>query len=582
MESIRDRIGHYELIEEISRSSTTSVFKAYQKNLDRWVLLKQLHSHLTQEEDIVQRFEREAKAAARIKHENIVDIYDFGLWEDIYYIALEFVEGTSLRAVLREKTRLPLSIAVPITHAILTGLSFAHSKGVFHRDMKPDNILISKTGTVKITDFGLAIIRDYPSITAQDGIVGTPAYMSPEQANGVDIDARSDIFSLGLTFYELLTGRRAYDGDSFSVCITKLLTEDPPRIEDLRPDIPKDVASILSRMMKKDVGKRYQSCEEIIDDLEQCEVLSDGIPTKDDLAIFLGSTQEPPAVLPEQRSQTGRKMRRGLPVAAAAILLAIIIGSYIIISGRPVSHTERDASREGIGTVDSSLTPLPSAIDTVAALTDNSEESQEDPHSPVIGNRDPDSTREADDQHSTQSSDTTALSSSDPRGESDVRVEENRTPEEDIIPPVVIEPMAPGSLVINSIPWADLTINNRSAGDTPLKPGIELESGLHSVIFNNPYFQPYMETVEIRPGEKTVMNVTFVGFLLVDAHPWAFVFLNGDTLGLTPITKPVMLWPDEYALRLENPKCEIHEQRITITKAETLEVALNLVLLPEN
>lgn len=585
MESIKDRIGQYELIEEISRSSTTSVFKAYQANLERWVLVKQLHSHLTQEEDIVQRFEREAKAAARIKHENIVDIYDFGLWEDIYYIALEYVDGISLQRVIHENGRLPLHIAVAMVYATVTGLAYAHSKGVFHRDMKPANILISMEGTVKITDFGLAIISDYPSITAQDGIVGTPAYMSPEQANGEDIDGRSDIFSLGLTFYEMLTGQRAYTGDSFSACITKLLTEDPPRIEDIRQDVPKDIAVILDRMTRRDISKRYQLCDDIITDMQKSTTVSEHIPRKADLATYIATPQQVHAESPPLESRrTGRKKRYLSIAAAAAVVSILIISGYVILKNNSDSQSiQNNVTQQMNGQVtnQNATTPLHDSLslsnptveggisDSIRSSTSTGEDE------PAVQ-----PTRE---ELQPKETDTTMPLVELQQNEPDqTRPDDEQSVDSMItIPP---EMTGSGMLEIHCYPWANVIINNQPIGATPLTAAISLESGRHTIIFDNPNYLPYVETIEILPGERKKIDVTIVGFLDVKATPWAIVYMNGALLDTTPFIDPDlhMVSPGNHILRLENPNFGYIEEDIAIAAGETLTVDRDLTKLSKD
>lgn len=571
------RIGQFELLEEISRSSTTSVYKAFQRSLDRLVLLKQLHPHLTREEDIVKRFEREAKAAARIKHEHVVDIYDYGRWEDTYYIAMEYVEGVSLKTILDREGPLPLEVAATILRDALRGLAYAHSKGVFHRDMKPANILISSEGTVKIADFGLALISDYPSITAQDGVVGTPAYMSPEQASGEEIDGRSDIFSLGLTFYEMLAGKRAYDGDSFSACITKLLTEEPPRMMDLRKDIPKDVAEVFDRMIKRPVSKRYQSCDEALQDLERCSTLPGRLLSKERLTAYIAAPQRvsPGVMLP--RAKPARTKRRAL-MGVAFISFVILIGAgYILllkgandttVGTVPFSGAEIEVPMEQTETPDS-LAPLAQSAgdeelpaDSLPLLAQSAEE--ENP--PAREATEPVGSKRA-----------TSHSGPD-RGEPDLRGEKARGSFVETPP----SGAQYGILEINCLPWAHVYVDDRHIDTTPLREGISLQTGTHKVALINPDFPPYFETVDIGPDERRRIEVSLfdiVGFLEVKARPWAAVFVDGDSLETTPFYRPLMLSAGSHILRLENPNFAILEKRVVIVAGETLRVDQDLTKL---
>ena len=573
-----DRIGQFELVKEISRSSTTSVYKAYQKNLERWVLLKQLHPHLTREQDIVQRFEREAKAAARIKHKNIVDIYDYGQWKDAYYIAMEYVEGISLKELISDHRPLPVDIAVIILRAALSGLDYAHSKGVFHRDMKPANILIASEGIVKIADFGLALISDYPAITAQDGIVGTPAYMSPEQASGEEIDGRSDIFSLGLTFYEMMAGRRAFDADSFSACIHKLLNEAPPKIANARKDIPNDISNILNRMLKKDASKRYQTCEEILQDLAQSPIPSEYAQSKEALSAYLKEpTSPPPAViLPErERKKTGKRITF---VPAILVFCAVLaVGGYFLFfrgldetsegmvpfAGNDVIEVPADDEQDTSDSLSPLVQNLPEDTSTEHIQSSRRQNTHELSPPAEVKQKD-----ELDKTHSSQSSEhKTAETGGKKEGESDVSIE---------IPSQGIQF---GTLEINCIPWADVYIDDERIDTTPLREGITLQTGIHKVALVNPDFPPYFETIEIGPHETNRINVSLfsiVGFLDVNALPWAAVFIDGDSIDTTPFSKPYMLSAGTHTLRLENPNFKIFEEKFEIAAGETLRIDRSL------
>lgn len=579
---MKDRIEQFELVEEITRSSITSVFKAYQSNLDRWVLLKQLHPHLTREEDIVQRFEREAKAAARIKHENIVDIYDYGQWEDTYYIAMEYIQGTSLKALLNEHGPLPIDIAVAILQATLQGLGYAHTKGVFHRDMKPANILISAEGTVKITDFGLALISDYPSITAQDGIVGTPAYMSPEQANGQELDGRSDIFSLGLTFYEMLAGKRAFDGGSFSECISKLLTEEPPKIGNVRKDVPKAISDILDGMLKKNLSKRYQACDEVLHDLELCSKLSGEIPSKDNLATFMATPQR--ARRPEiiQKAQPAKKgKRRSITAFAAISLLVMIVGGYVLLNRNPIEKTDDTIPLREVSVDEPPVSERRDTIDSLqfTSLTDTESFPMADTQS---------SQDQKPKELKTQAGELPSSSLSENENPPQAMAQEESAvgdqiekSKNDIITRTTPEEIQYGLLEIHCHPWADVYIDNERIDTTPLREAVTLQTGIHKIALVNPDFPPYFETIHIEPNETRRIDISLfsiVGFIDVKAHPWASVFIDGDSIDTTPFIRPYMLSAGIHTLRLENPNFGIFEEQLEVATGETLRVDRDLTV----
>ena len=219
------KIEGYTISEELSRGPITTVYRATQDALERSVVLKVLNIQWQNETDLVARFQREAKIYARLKHPNIVTIFNFGFSGEAFYLVMEDIKGQSLANLLKKHKSLPYPVALYIAREILSGLTYAHDKGVIHRDLKPSNILIDHDGLVKITDFGLATISDLPRITDHDSSVGTPAYMSPEQARGEQLDSRSDLFSLGVTIYEMFTGVSPFYDENLAVTINNVLTK---------------------------------------------------------------------------------------------------------------------------------------------------------------------------------------------------------------------------------------------------------------------------------------------------------------------------------------------------------------------
>jgi len=260
-------IRNFEIKELIATGGMAAIYKAVQISLDRTVAIKILHGHLAQDKDFITRFEREAKAAANLKHDNIVNIIDFGKTEDVYFIAMEFVEGKSLKDLIQAVEFVPYEIALTITREISQGLFHAHQKGVVHRDIKPANILIGLDGAIKIADFGLAQAQDLISVTVTGSIVGTPAYMSPEQAGGKKIDHRSDLFSLGVVVYEMITGRKPFMGQNYSSIIHEIMTVVPPKPFEANPLIPREISAIIEKMLNKDPEQRPQSAGEISEEI---------------------------------------------------------------------------------------------------------------------------------------------------------------------------------------------------------------------------------------------------------------------------------------------------------------------------
>jgi len=259
------KIEGFTIESEISRGPITSAFLANQNILERKVLLKVLNVQWRDDTDLVERFRREAKISARLKHPNIVTIFDFGISNHAFYIAMEYIDGLELSAFIKKHHPLPYPLVTYILRETLQGLAYAHQKEVLHRDIKPGNIMIGDDGNIKLTDFGLATIAEFPRLTSQDDIVGTPAYMSPEQAKGLELDYRSDLFSLGVTLYEMLTGKSPFLDQNLALTIQNIITRIPSFPRDLKKNIPTWLAELTLKLLEKDIKKRPKSVQMILD-----------------------------------------------------------------------------------------------------------------------------------------------------------------------------------------------------------------------------------------------------------------------------------------------------------------------------
>jgi len=263
------RIANFDIHELIGSGGMANIYKGIQLSLDRPVALKLLHQHLTINEDFVYRFENEAKQAAQLAHPNIVAIIDFGHHEKDYFIAMEYIDGQNLKEIMTRVKSMPLEVALLIAREVANGLKYAHSNGLIHRDIKPANIMLSSDGRVVITDFGIAKTHNDLSITQTGQTIGSPAYMSPEQAAGRPIDNRCDIFSLGIVFYEIITGERPFKGDTYQEMITSIISEKPVPPSKLRVDVNDEIENIIHKTITKDIESRYQDADELVDNINQ-------------------------------------------------------------------------------------------------------------------------------------------------------------------------------------------------------------------------------------------------------------------------------------------------------------------------
>jgi len=312
-------LGRYEIIDELGQGAMGVVYRAKDPLIDRVVAIKtiNLDQAMEEREEYEQRFYQEARAAGRLSHHNIVTIYDVGKSGDIAYIAMEFLQGRELRDVLNEKSMLPIAQVLDIVAQVAQGLAYAHEHGIVHRDVKPSNIMIQKDGHVKITDFGIARMASAAVRTQTGMVLGSPKYMSPEQVMGKLTDQRSDIFSLGVMLYEMLTGRPPFSGENVNAIMYQTLNATPPQPSSLNSDVPDMLNFIVAKALAKKTDERYQNAGEFADDLRACR---DSLPHEAPMAITSPKLQAMPlreAALPAGPAMTADE--ENVPVATLGL-----------------------------------------------------------------------------------------------------------------------------------------------------------------------------------------------------------------------------------------------------------------------
>ncbi|WP_210469445.1 Stk1 family PASTA domain-containing Ser/Thr kinase [Sporosarcina sp. 6E9] len=259
--------GRYEILKFIGGGGMSRVYLAHDIILDRDVAIKVLNYDFSNEEELKRRFMREALSATSLTHPHIVDIYDVGEDGDIHYLVMEFIEGQTLKEYINSHGPLSPEQALPIMRQLVSAISNAHYNGIVHRDIKPQNILMDQDGNVKITDFGIAMALSATAYTKTNSVLGTVHYLSPEQARGGMATKKSDIYSLGIVFYELLTGKLPFSGESAVSIALKHLQEETPSIRKLFPTVPQSVENVILKATAKDAVSRYRSADEMQDDL---------------------------------------------------------------------------------------------------------------------------------------------------------------------------------------------------------------------------------------------------------------------------------------------------------------------------
>ncbi|HEY6429773.1 MAG TPA: Stk1 family PASTA domain-containing Ser/Thr kinase, partial [Acidimicrobiales bacterium] len=343
VETPRIYSGRYELTHLVARGGMAQVYRAVDRQLDRPVALKVLFPELSVDRAFVERFRREAQAAANLSHPNIVPVFDWGEDDGTYFIVMEYVEGRPLSVVLRDPDRLAPRQIATIGASVAAALAFAHRHSVVHRDVKPGNVLITPEGEVKVTDFGIArAVNTEESLTQTGAVMGTAAYFSPEQAEGKVVDARSDIYSLGVVLYEMCVGKPPFTGDSPVAVASKHVRDMPVLPRAANPAVPAALEAVVMKAMSKNPDDRYGSAEEFRADLLR---FADGRPVEavdpgttsmmtavgaaaTTQAVMTSRTQAIPPVDPGQfaTQEDLRRRRRNRWLVALLILLLVALG----------------------------------------------------------------------------------------------------------------------------------------------------------------------------------------------------------------------------------------------------------------
>jgi eukaryotic-like serine/threonine-protein kinase len=312
--------GRYELVELIGRGGMSSVWKAHDRLLDRIVAIKVLHEQFTKDEEYVERFRREARSVAQLSHPNIVTVIDRGEENGQQYIVFECVEGEDLKHLIQREGALPVRDALVLGLQMARALGFAHDRGLIHRDVKPQNVLLNEDGQAKMTDFGIARSVDVEGVTITGTVLGTSEYIAPEQARGQRVDALTDVYSLGVVLYELLTGDVPFHGESFVAIALRHVNEPVPSVLERRPDCPPRVALAIERAMSKRPEERFQSMYELVNELEAC--LTELDPSSEEATMI---ARRPVATPRQRRQPRARKRRVGIlwPIAAVVAILVV-------------------------------------------------------------------------------------------------------------------------------------------------------------------------------------------------------------------------------------------------------------------
>lgn len=541
----------YRQIREINRGAITTVWQGERVSDGKPVLIKIFNPQWQDQPDLLKRFQREAEISARLKHENIIEVMEVVEEENSLAIIFPFVDGQSLAALMDAHGPLPFNIVSYLSRELLKSLEYAHSSGIIHRDIKPGNVMISQKGEVLLTDFGLAKATAMQAISMHGEVVGTPAYMSPEQARSGSVGPQSDMFSLAATLYEALTGVAPFAGETIVESIEKLVSFQPDPLHTIRDDVPRWFSEMLEEMLSKNASDRPSGIRELLEHSEWSVL--EGAPTS------LGKLVQP--LITETQSSPPAQSKTKIPSFGLPRLLAVGLAVTLVFAWQMgkkapeslVADTLNIESTSG----DSSDTQLSPAaeMDEISKTINKVHEDRQ----PMITTPDlPEEPKE----------ELVAVSA--------LPIEENG---EDANVPTGTEAVESAGLFLRVKPWGDIYINGTMRETSPLFSPLELAEGRYELEIRNPEYTSFRSDVTLTAGKIDTMEVILQsaeGFLDLQVVPWAQVYINEEYLETTPLEKPLTLPVGTHTLRLLNPTYRSWEGTIEIKPDKTTQKRVSL------
>ena len=505
----------FELNKCYKKDEHSAVYLAKHIYLDKQVFLKILNTKTIPDPNIIERFKREAKILAKLEHDNIIKVFDFGMSKEYFYISFEYFESENLRELLSGKN-LNNDTKKDILIQLLKGLECVHNNKILHRDIKPENILVGKGNHVKITDFGLAQISLDSLITQKYSVIGTPAYMSPEQVHGDPLSIQSDLFSLGITLLEMYTGKNLFIGNDTNETINNIISYDEHNFYELFKELPEDVSEIIKDLLVSDPSKRTGSTTEILNRL--------GIEN----------------VQPNLREDKSK----------LALILPILIIFISIITFWLYFHFSEDETATKVTSDE-----LTNEIVNETSYPDTSMSSEN-----ISENTPP-----------VESSD----NQNDQIGKNEEIIEQDEKLGENEL---IDDNMMDGQLFVKCYPWAEVQIDNKYFETTPFPGNINLSPGEYLITLIHPDYPEYKDSVIINSASLSLVEVNFdslFGYLNCQLYPWGEVYINDEKIGITPLKSPIPLNPGNYVVMLRNPNYENYEKNIEIVRNDTININYN-------
>ena len=564
-----ESIGTIQPFLQLKEGVWADVYKAYDTSRDRYVLLKTLKSGFAHDEAIAKRFEQEAWLMASVDHPNVVQVLDAGHEGATVYFTAEYIEGLSLSALL-EKRSLPPVVALHLLKQLALGLQAAHERGILHRDIKPANVLIGHDGSVRLADFGMA---SRPEESDNQELRGTMAYVAPELLFDGHPSEASDLFSLGATFFEMLTGRAAFRGSDTTALFDQILHADPlPRLR-ANPEIPESVLHVCETLLEKKPAQRYVNCSELIAALEALLETVPGYEGKEEMASVMADPEgyvgthrlgpHPPISekvdkLPVASStlKRSRWVPAGVVLSVAALLLVLwfLPGNTvpepqevaaIPIQGDSLSAAEGFAEPDSSAVISETVVAAPPAVQT--PLVERAVPQPTEPERSAVAS-------------DSSQADTVQVS------------------------PPLPEPIQHGTLSVSCTPYCEVMVDDAPVGQAPPLLELSLEPGLRRVRLEHPELPAYTTEVVIEPGKQDSLKIAMreqVGTITLNVLPWARVYIDDAFRGEVPPSRSFTLAPGEHALRLEHDDLGTWSTTVLVAAGEVKTQDFNLKALLE-
>ncbi|MBI5805191.1 serine/threonine protein kinase [candidate division TA06 bacterium] len=568
---MKERIGNYQVSSVLSSGGMATIYLGRHAELGRQVVIKQLHPHLANDQGFVKRFEREAKLLGRLHHENIVDVTDYFELEGSYYIILEYIDGCSLKDLLAQQQKLPFLLSVYVVGQIAQGLWHAHQNQIIHRDIKPANVMLTRGGGVKITDFGLAYAQEALGITDPGTFVGTPAYLAPEQLKGQPADAQSDIYALGVMFYEMLSGNNPFAGQTHSETIDRTLRLVPKSLARQDSELPLGVDSVIQKLLDKNPKHRYGDAGKLLAGLTPYQMGSPEALSRYISAPLSYVPRQEDLTLIKKMARTERRVfvvRQTLFIATLAALM-VFSSSWVYqnvkgyIASRKANGSMPRADSVNINIPDTGRPAIQQQTVLVSG-TEGAEvaiNGRDYGRIPLtIQNLDPGQYRVTVTKEGFQTK--------------QINLRLNPGQNLNLTANLIPQNNDPGFLKLSVKPWAEIYLNGRYYERTPLDNPLKLSPGKYQLILRHPNRREYLDTLAIGPGDTLSLDVFMpeaFGYLRLTVSPWAVVHIDGEEMGTTPLGSPLKISIGEHELKLSGPAGKEWKENLNIEEEKTLD-----------